>query len=195
MKIIKLNVGSGGLPLPGYVNIDVYVGEPNFGVDIVHDVTKLEEIYEGGTVDEIFAKDVLEHISWRKAPQVLQSWIDLLKPGGVVKIRVPGILYIVEEYTNHKDEPDARNIFNRMIHLTFGDQDFTENSHLGGFHDKYLVDDLEKAGMKVMPVWFDGGRDIRVTAIKGQLEPLVSLDHPDYQYKSTSREQLKELLK
>ena len=58
---------------------------------------------------------------------------------------------------------------------------------MGGFKTSILVEDLEKMGMRMaQPPWFDGGRDIRITAIKGTAEPLVNLDHPDYKYKTFS---------
>lgn len=194
-KSIHLNLGSGNLPLPGYINIDNYDREPNFAVDIVCDVEKVKGLYAEGTVDEIFAKDVLEHVGWRIAPQVLQDWISLLKEGGVLKLRVPDTIEIVQEFLNHRRDNDAENIFKRMIQLLFGDQDFPSNTHLGGFHAPYLVKYIESLGMRVEPVWYDGGRDIRITAIKGHLDPLVSLDHPDYKYKSYSREQHRALFK
>jgi predicted SAM-dependent methyltransferase len=189
MSQIRLNLGSGYLPLPDYINVDIFTGEPNFGIDLVHDITKLKEVYKDGTVDEIFSKDTLEHIGWRVVMKVIQDWVDLLKPGGVLKIRVPDTDKLMQSYMDNRDkqETDIRQFFGRTIQLIFGNQDFNENTHLGGFKASILCEDLEKMGMRIaQPVWFDGGRDLRITAIKGTAEPLVSLDHPDYKYKTFS---------
>ena len=194
MTEIKLNLGSGYLPLPDYVNIDLIATEPNFGVDVIHDIRDLKNIYKDNSVDEIFAKDSLEHIGWREVPRVLKEWVDILKPGGVLKIRVPDADRIMDEYFTHRNDDDAYNKFGRMQQLLFGDQDFPENTHLAAFRREFLIKDLEKLGMKLaQDHWYDGGRDLRLTMIKGDGEPLVPLDHPDYKYKELNRQQHREM--
>ena len=102
--LIRLNCGSGYLPLPDYTNVDIMEGEPNFGIDLVHDVTKMKEAYKDNSVDEIFSKDVLEHIAWRVVMKVIQDWVDILKPGGVLKVRMPDTEKIMEHYINNRDK-------------------------------------------------------------------------------------------
>jgi predicted SAM-dependent methyltransferase len=183
-NIIRLNIGSGFLPLPGYKNIDIKNTEPCYGVDLVADIRELKKHFKDNSVDEIFAKDSLEHVSWRQVPQTLQSWVDILKPGGVLKIRVPDMDRIMDEYFVHRNDNDAKNRFMRMQQLLFGDQDFVENTHLSAFRREYLVEDLGKLGMGlIQKPWYDGGRDLRLSMMKGEGVSLVSADHPDYQYK------------
>jgi len=57
------------------------------GVDVVHDLTRFPWPFEDGSFDEIVAYDVLEHL-----PDVVRTMEELwriLKPGGVVEIRIP----------------------------------------------------------------------------------------------------------
>ncbi len=184
MDKIRLNIGSGFLPLPDYKNVDVKNTPPCYGVDLVADIRELKKHFADNSVDEIFGKDCLEHIGWREVPQTLQSWVDILKPGGVLKIRVPDMDRIMDEYFTHRNDPDAHNRFNRMQQLLFGDQDFVENTHLSAYRREYLVEDLEKLGMRLgQEAWYDGGRDLRISMVKEIEEPLVTLDHPDHQYK------------
>jgi len=194
--MIRLNCGSGYLPLPDYINIDIKSDEPNFAVDLILDLRKLKDHFKDNSVDEIFAKDSLEHIGWREVPKTLQDWVDILKPGGVLKIRVPDTDRIMDWCFSHRNDKNSKEIFQRTIHIIFGDQNFTENNHLSGFRKDFLVEDLEKMGMRLgIEPWYDGGRDLRLSMIKGQNEPLVTLDHPDYKYKELSHAQHRALFK
>lgn len=192
----RLNLGSGNLPLPGYTNIDIKADEPNFGVDLVADLRDLKKHFADNSIDELFAKDSLEHIGWREVPATLQSWIDILKDGGVLKIRVPDADRIMDEYFTHRDDLDAYHRFKRMQQLLYGDQDFPENTHVSAFRKEFLIYDLEKMGVRLgQEPWYDGGRDLRLSMVKGTIEPLVTLDHPDYKYKEFSHAQMRELFK
>jgi predicted SAM-dependent methyltransferase len=85
--MLKLDLGSGNVRIPGYVQVDASLG---------HDVRALP--FAEGTADEIRASHVLEHVSYSEAPQVLKHWADVLKPGGWLKIAVPNFDKIVEWY-------------------------------------------------------------------------------------------------
>jgi len=190
----RLNVGSGNLPLPNYINIDIKDTEPNYGVDLVHDIRKLKELFKDNSVDELFAKDSLEHVGWREVPQTLHDWIDILKPGGVLKLRVPDADRIMDEYFTHRNDDDAYIKFARMQQLLYGDQDFPENTHVSAFRKEFLVQDLEKMELRLgIEPWYDGGRDLRLSMIKGQEEPLVTLNHPDYEFKELNNQAHKKM--
>lgn len=176
--MIKLCLGAGKIPMKGYTNIDI---RKTHHIDIVHDISNMKEIYSNNSIDEIMAIDVLEHIGRRKWKRTLQDWVDLLKEGGVLKLRVPDIEKLNLWVSNSNYD---YNTFNRYIQLVFGDQDFPENSHLIGFIQKHLVKDLEDMGMRIFTTpWYDGGSNLRITAIKGEAEPLTNTDHLDYKWK------------
>lgn len=88
---IRLDVGCGESPRPGYVGIDARNGR------LAHELP-----YEDGTVDEIRASHVLEHYSHRSTLAVLQHWHAKLKPGGVVRIAVPDFDWIVNTFRGPK---------------------------------------------------------------------------------------------
>lgn len=56
---LRLNIGCGNDIRPGYVNVD---GAALPGVDVVHDLDTVPLPFEAESVDEVVAKDVLEHI-------------------------------------------------------------------------------------------------------------------------------------
>ena len=61
--MIRLNLGCGDVPLPGYVNVDVVDERLGNKPDIVCDVRKLDA-FESNCADEILAVHVIEHF-WR----------------------------------------------------------------------------------------------------------------------------------
>lgn len=85
--MLKLDLGCGPHRIPGYTPIDASLG---------HDVRCLP--FADGTVDEIRASHVLEHISFSEANSVVQHWARMLKPGGWLKVAVPDFDKIVEWY-------------------------------------------------------------------------------------------------
>ena len=180
---MKLNLGCGIHTLDSYINID---GEDYPGVDSHMDLRKLP--YKEESVDEVYSKDVLEHFGWREWRDVLTEWVRVIRPGGVIKLRFPDIDMLIANYQNEimrigKREEEVRktllrNNFNRFIQLLFGNQDFINNAHLTGLTAEVVTEFLEGLGMTVLPHWYDGGRDCRVTATKG--EPIdVNLLHPE----------------
>jgi ubiquinone/menaquinone biosynthesis C-methylase UbiE len=81
---MKLNIGAGNDILPGYVNLDI-AKLP--GVDIVHDVNKLPLPFQDNTVDEAYAKDIIEHI--QEYHLLLKDLHRIMKPGATLKIMSP----------------------------------------------------------------------------------------------------------
>ena len=94
--MVKLNLGSHGVTFEGWVNVDlVEYG----GVNLVQDVRRLLQ-FESDTVDLIYAGHVLEHFYYDEALDALREWVRVLKPGGVMKVAVPGLELVVEKMLN-----------------------------------------------------------------------------------------------
>jgi ubiquinone/menaquinone biosynthesis C-methylase UbiE len=79
---LRLNLGSGNRPLPGFLNVDVR-NLPT--VDVVADVRQLP--FDDGTVAEVEASSLLEH--FRNPYEVLDEIHRVLAPDGAVRVRVP----------------------------------------------------------------------------------------------------------
>lgn len=101
---LRLNLGCGTKRIIGWVNIDLY-GDPDLRVDLERDRLP----YPDGSVDEILASHVLEH---------LQDWWSLflecarvLRPGGKLVVRVP-------------DHTNTRALTPRDHHHVFGIEAF-----------------------------------------------------------------------
>jgi SAM-dependent methyltransferase len=82
---VTLNLGSGGKPLPGHVNVDVNPDAP--GVDLVHDLDRYPWPFETGSVDAVMMDNCLEHLEDRN--RAMEEIHRILRPGGSAVIIVP----------------------------------------------------------------------------------------------------------
>lgn len=89
---LKLNVGCGEVKLPGWVNIDI---EP--GADLVIDIRKGLP-FDDSSVDFIYSEHVLEHLTFEEGEKILREFYRCLKIGGVLRIAMPDLDYIIRKY-------------------------------------------------------------------------------------------------
>lgn len=134
---ILLNLGCGTDVQQGYDNIDSR-DLPN---TIQADVRNLP--YEPNSVDEIRAIDIYEHISFRESQILLNHWVSLLKPGGLLIIRSPSIEVLARNILISTSIKDIET----SIAFIFGDQDYKENTHFTACHPELMVYYLRNAGI------------------------------------------------
>ena len=84
---MKLNLGAGEKPLEGFEARDGKNG------DVLYPLPDAD-----GSVDEIRASHVLEHFPYNQVQAVINDWVRVLKPGGVLKIAVPDFQHIAASY-------------------------------------------------------------------------------------------------
>lgn len=137
----SINIGCGEDTKPGYINTDI---RNLNGTDLVCEATTLP--FKNNSLNEIIANDVLEHISWRKTSETLKEWKRTLKPGGTLKIKTPNIHTLISTYLNNQIP------FEEFIRVTFGNQDYEENTHKTCFHPENLEKTLTNTGFKVMNI-------------------------------------------
>lgn len=80
-----LNLGCGTTRIPESIGVD-YVKLENY-VDIVHDLDLVPYPFDGDSIDEIHFYHVLEHL--HEPIKKLEELHRILKPGGVLHMRVP----------------------------------------------------------------------------------------------------------
>jgi SAM-dependent methyltransferase len=81
---VKLNLGAGSDIITGYINHDL-VSLP--GINVVHDLNNYPWPWADASVDEIIAKDLIEHLD--KFMPAMEEIYRVLKPEGIAKIAVP----------------------------------------------------------------------------------------------------------
>ena len=140
--MVKLNLGCGPTPLEGFVNVDIR-NLPS--VDVLDDVGKLYK-FKSDSVDLIYACHVLEHFGRHEYIKVLERWYNTLKYGGVLRISVPNVGAVCEQYNNGVP-------LKKLIGFLYGGQTYKENYHYIGFDFESLKEDLEAIGFKGVGKW------------------------------------------
>lgn len=133
---MKLHIGCGKRYLPGYVHVDVTKHDH---VDVVCDISKLDEMFETESVDEIYASHVLEHFPRNKILSVLTTITKVLKVGGTLRLAVPDFDAVVTRYNMTENLPE-------LMGLLYGGQTDEFNYHYVTFNYKVLSDMLEMVG-------------------------------------------------
>jgi hypothetical protein len=87
---LRLNIGSDVGQIAGFVNIDF---NPEVKPDICTDAKDLSMI-ETGTVDEILASHILEHLTYDDGLIALKEWLRVLKPMGMLTVATPDVTQV-----------------------------------------------------------------------------------------------------
>ncbi len=99
---MKINLGSGGRPRAGYVNVD---SNPRAtGVDRIWDLDSYPWPFGDGAADEIIMDHCLEHLADHN--RAMKEVHRILRPGGVARISVPHFTW---QYAFH--DPTHRHFF------------------------------------------------------------------------------------
>jgi predicted SAM-dependent methyltransferase len=113
MNFDKLNVGCGGRPLADYINIDQdsledmrarYPGTTFDDALIIenHDIFNLP--YSDGSIAEVNADGLLEHLTFKEEPKFLYEVRRVLKSGGMLTFSVPDFEKACEIWLAAKDD-------------------------------------------------------------------------------------------
>jgi len=144
---LRLHIG-GQERHPDWLVVDVIPGDH---VDMLRPCTDLSP-FADGSVKEIYASHVLEHLSHRTDLRIaLKEFHRVLAPGGMLRVSVPDLAFLCEQFL----EPslDVRDQFN-VVKMMFGAQaDDADFHHVGlneGIFRAFLVqagfNDIERVG-------------------------------------------------
>lgn len=118
---MKLELGAGSRPTPGYRHQDV---RELPGIDIVCDVRQLPPELRG-KLTEIYGYHVLEHIPWREVQQAVNHWVEWLAPGGTLRHIAPDFLSLAQWLAA---KPNDDYINDRVQYMSQGSQTYGEQS-------------------------------------------------------------------
>lgn len=173
---LKIDIGCGTNPTPGYVGCDA---RKMRGVAHVFDFGAQRWPFKDGSVAEIIMQHSIEHVSYRRLPHVLGEARRVLAPGGKLVIRTPDLRFIIDHYLAGRITPEfppdqnfiAANFGEDANALSpgwwavlkmFSGQDYPGNEHRFCFDFETLKNVLASQGFPNakrftnMPVWSPG---------------------------------------
>lgn len=148
---LRLNLGCGHLPRPGYINVDRRALP---GVDVVAEADALP--FEAAEVDEISSAHLLEHFPQEQLRrQLLPHFFDLLKPGGRLHAIVPDAEAMMGAYAA------GGYAYADLREVMFGAQDYDGDFHFNMFTPASLTALLTEAGFTDVALLEAGRRNGR----------------------------------
>lgn len=133
----KLDIGNGGSPKPGpdWETSDIRpICDHHIPAWNVHMLGENE-------FECLLASMILEHVPRSLQKETLESWYLALAPGGTLEITVPNMKYIGVLLSGEVED---------AIRLTFGEQDYLENTHCWGYTPTMLEKALKEVGFTVL---------------------------------------------
>ena len=137
---MKLHIG-GKEKRAGWSIVNIQSG-PH--VDYVGDISNLIA-FSDGSVDEIYASHVLEHVQQADVLQTLKGLYRILKPQGLLMVSVPDMDILCHLFINPLANPDIKFHAMRMM---FGGQTDQNDFHFIGFNQQFLTSFLARAGFR-----------------------------------------------
>jgi len=156
--MVKIYFGCGHDKRAGYINVDI---RESVNPDIVWDMEITPYPFQSESAEEILFKDSLEHISWRKIPDVIAECRRILKKGGKLLIQAPDMFEIAKRIMF-----SITSDWRAISYLVYGEQDYPENLHKSGFTIPSITRLLEENGFKVIRARRNGGTNMIIEAVK-----------------------------
>jgi len=135
---LKLNLGCGSYHMEGWVNIDQL---ESVNPDLLADAMDLP--YEANSVDEIYCGHLVEHLSWDEGQGALRHWLDILKPGGKIRVVVPDFDILAKRYLDNPRSEKLKVLNNYFIYSYV-----QESPHRYFYSAGLLKEAMEMAGFK-----------------------------------------------
>jgi predicted SAM-dependent methyltransferase len=147
---MKLNLGCGPDIKPGYINIDSCAIDNSV---IIMDIKNLN--FPDNSIEEIYAKDIIEHLSITETINLINTCGRICKPGAKIFIQTINIDEMISAYQNGVWN---LNVLNYML---FAGKNWVDNIsrnedfHKSCYSEKLLTEILENAGFTVKEVLYD----------------------------------------
>jgi len=93
---MKIEFGAGETPAyPDYKKCDIRDVE---GIDFVCNAWEIDQHVEADTVEHVFSRHFLEHLTYRQAFAYADACYKIIKPGGVFEFVIPNFVWHVRQW-------------------------------------------------------------------------------------------------
>jgi predicted SAM-dependent methyltransferase len=138
---MKLEIGSGRRPTPGYIHNDLNAFAD---IDIVGNPWEIS--LPDNSLEEAIALGVMEHLTYDQFGLTLTNMHRLLKPGGQFYFDVPDIVAWCRYVVDHFDGKQIPFPIEHVFATLYGWQRWPGDEHKSGWHKPGLEQALAKAG-------------------------------------------------
>lgn len=136
---MKLNVGSGGTRIAGYISIDI---RQEVKPDIVGDIRVIA--FPENSIEAVYCSHTIEHLCYEDAKSVLKKFYVWLEPNGVLYLAVPNYDVICRLFSEHPKDTYLKG-------LMFGNNRYETDVHRFMWSQNFLIETMRKIG------FLDGG--------------------------------------
>jgi predicted SAM-dependent methyltransferase len=175
---VLVEVGPGESPRLGYIHCDIHSGD---SVDYVCNAWEIP--FKAETVDEVYARHVLEHLTFKDAQRTLKHWLCVLTVGGRIDINVPDLEKHIEQFSQSGDSPYVNFRVTNRDHAMAGFYGWQHNDrdiHKWGYTHTALCQLLQDTGFSSIKRIEDNSRsghlNLRVIALKERSFPDITVD-------------------
>ena len=137
---MKLNIGGESIK-EGWKILNI---QKKPGVDFVGDISNLDQ-FKDGSVDEIYASHVIEHVDQNNIEKTLKGIYRVLGKNGKIYISVPDMDILCKIFIDSKSTLDMKWHAMRMM---FGGQTDKYDFHYFGWNYQFMNQYLKKVGFK-----------------------------------------------
>ena len=130
---LRLHLGSGGNNLPGWVNVDLIGARADVAWDLRHPLP-----FPDGSAQAVFMEHVLEHMTVAEGMVVLRHCLQVLAPGGVVRVGVPDAGRYARSYAEGTGTIDELRPGRPTRMLALGEV-FQEHGHVSAWDGETLA--------------------------------------------------------
>lgn len=97
---VRVEVGSGWAPAEGFLHFDINPTSPD--LHVLCDVQSLP--LRSGSVDELRAVDILEHVTYRHTLDLLAEWARVLAPTGRMYVQTPDAQTMMQRFLTQPNQ-------------------------------------------------------------------------------------------
>jgi len=166
---MKLLLGSGVLPIQGWITLDA---EAKHHPEIVARVPPLPDEVKAEQWDAIMAVHMLEHLSYQDALQLVGECYEVLRPGGELILEVPNVKYCMRVVLGLENPPTDEDRWGMGSIYGYPYELGELNGHKWGYWPESLMEMVVLSGFEREKVvtgrakYHEAVRDFRLVAVK-----------------------------